>query len=333
MNTFLPFETKKKDVFVKREAKTDPKFGCRPEERSIEEIINYGIVNIDKPKGPTSHQVSAYVQQILGLKKAGHSGTLDPGVTGVLPVALGRGTKVIQAIITAGKEYVCIMHLHKDVDEKKIRRVFEKFTTKIKQLPPVKSAVKRQWREREIYYMKILEIKEKDVLFVVGCQAGTYIRKLCFDMGKELGTGAHMAELRRTKVANFNEETLITLHDLKDAFVVYKEEKNDKLLKKCILPVESGVSHLPKVWVLDSTVNSLSHGTDLAIPGISKLEHIEPDQLVAVMTLKEELVALGRSKLATKHILENEKGIAVAIEKVFIMPGVYPQIKKTDSKS
>ncbi len=329
----LPFELRKRDVFVRREAKTDPKFGHSPEERSTEEIIDYGIVNIDKPKGPTSHQVSAYIQQILGLKKAGHSGTLDPGVTGVLPVALGRGTKVIQAIITAGKEYVCIMHLHKDADEKKIREVFEKFTTKIKQLPPVKSAVKRQMRERTIYYTNILEIKDRDVLFVVGCQAGTYIRKLCHDIGGDLGTGAHMAELRRTKVASFNEETLATLHDLKDAFVLYKEEGNDKLLRKCILPVESGVNHLPKVWILDSTVNSLAHGTDLAIPGISKLEHIEPDQLVAVMTLKEELVALGRAKLATKHILEQEKGIAVAIEKVFMMPGIYPQIKKPDNKS
>ncbi|MEM3127119.1 MAG: RNA-guided pseudouridylation complex pseudouridine synthase subunit Cbf5 [Candidatus Woesearchaeota archaeon] len=333
MEELLPFEKRSNELFVKREAKTDSKFGCKPEERPTEEIINYGIVNIDKPKGPTSHQVSAYVQQILGIDKSGHSGTLDPQVSGVLPIALGRGTKVIQAMISAGKEYICIMHLHKDVPEGKIRDIFSKFTTKIMQLPPVKSAVKRQMREREIYYMKIIEIKEKDVLFVVGCQAGTYIRKLCHDVGKELGVGAHMVELRRTKAASFDEKTLVTLQDLKDAFVVYKEEGKDIFLRKCILPVEYGVSHLPKIWILDSTVNSLTHGTDLAIPGISKLEKIEKEQLVAVMTLKNELVAIGKAMLSTKEILEMEKGIAVSVEKVFMEPGIYPKIRKlTDNK-
>ena len=329
----LPFELRKREVFVKREAKTDSKFGCKPEDRSTEEIIDFGTLNIDKPKGPTSHQVSAYVQQILEIKKSGHSGTLDPQVTGVLPVALGRGTKVIQAMISAGKEYVCIMHLHKDVDEKQIREVFSKFTTKITQMPPVKSAVKREWREREVYYMNILEVKGKDVLFVVGCQAGTYIRKLCHDMGRDLKVGAHMAELRRSKAGPFDEtRNLITLHDLKDAFAVYKEEGKDTLLRKLILPVERGVDNLPKVWILDSTVNSLSHGTDLAIPGISKLEEFEKEEMVAVMTLKEELVALGKANMDTKEIMSKEKGIAVLIEKVFILPGAYPKIAKISTE-
>ena len=175
----LPFETKKRSVLVRKPAQTSDKFGKSPEKRTVEELIKFGVVNIDKPAGPTSHQVSAYVQKILGIKKSGHSGTLDPNVTGVLPVALGKSTKVIQTLLTAGKEYVCIMHIHKPVPEYELFRALDKFTGKINQLPPIKSSVKRQWRERTIYYIDVLEIQGQDVLFTVGCQAGTYIRKLC----------------------------------------------------------------------------------------------------------------------------------------------------------
>ena len=128
----LPFEQLNRTILVKREAETSDKFGMHPENRPVEMLADYGIVNIDKPQGPTSHQVSAYVKQILGLKKAGHSGTLDPNVTGVLPVALGKSTKIVQGLLTAGKEYVCIMHLHNEVSEDKIRKAFEDFLGKIK---------------------------------------------------------------------------------------------------------------------------------------------------------------------------------------------------------
>lgn len=166
-----------KQVFIKKEEKGE--LGKPPEERTPEELINYSIVNIDKPKGPTSHQVSDYVQRILGIAKAGHSGTLDPQVTGVQPIALGRATRITQFLLTAPKEYVGIMHLHQEVEEKTLRETIQKFIGKIKQLPPVKSAVKRVEREREIYEFEILEIKGQDILFRVRCQAGTYIRKLC----------------------------------------------------------------------------------------------------------------------------------------------------------
>jgi len=184
----LPFEKIERKILTKKKVETSPKFGAYPDRRPAEELINYGIVNIDKPKGPTSHQVSAYVQQILKIGKSGHSGTLDPKVTGVLAIALGRATRVSQYLLKAGKEYVAIMHLHKEVKEDKIKKVCKEFVGKIKQLPPIKSAIKRQVRERKIYYLEILEIKEKDVLFRVGCQAGTYIRKLCLHPDTEIIT-------------------------------------------------------------------------------------------------------------------------------------------------
>ncbi|MEM4398012.1 MAG: RNA-guided pseudouridylation complex pseudouridine synthase subunit Cbf5 [Candidatus Woesearchaeota archaeon] len=173
----LPFETIKRSVLIRKISETSEKFGCYPENRKIEEHIKLGIVNIDKPQGPTSHQVSAYVQKILNINKSGHAGTLDPNVTGVLPIALEKSTKIVQTLLLAGKEYVCLMHFHKKVEEYDLYKVLDKFTGKINQLPPVKSAVKRQLREREIYYIEVLEIKDQDVLFKVGCQAGTYIRK------------------------------------------------------------------------------------------------------------------------------------------------------------
>jgi len=322
----LPFENIKRDVLVRKEAKTDPQFGTEPSQRSSETLIQYGIVNIDKPSGPTSHQTSDFVQKILGIDKAGHAGTLDPGVTGVLPIALGHATRIVQALMNVGKEYVCLMHVHKPVSEDVLKKVFIAFTGKINQLPPIKSAVKRQLRTREIYYLEVMEIDGQDVLFKVGCQAGTYIRKLCFDMGKKLGCGAHMAELRRTKAACFDESTLVTLHDLTDAFH-YSKEGNDKALKKFIQPVESALAHLPKVWVFDTTVESLCHGMDLKVPGIAKVHSgIQKECDVAIMTLKDELVALGTAVMDSKAML-GEKGIAVKTHKVFMLPGTYARSK------
>ncbi len=325
MTKLLPFEKVKREILIKKQAKTDSKLGCKPEERTTEEIINYGVVNINKCQGPTSHQVSDYVQKILNINKSGHSGTLDPHVHGVLPVALGRATRIVQTLLKSGKEYIGIMHLHKDVGETKLRETIKNnFTGKIKQSPPLKSSVKRVKREREIYYFDIIEKEEKDVLFIVGCEAGTYIRKLIHDLGQKLKTGAHMLELRRTKAGPFNEETLFTLQDLTDAYYFYKNEKNDKFLRKIIQTIENAIKHLPKIWVFDTTVDNLCHGADLNIPGISKLnDEINKNNIVAIMTLKDELIALGTATLDSDNILKKEKGSAVKTEKVFMEPGVY----------
>ena len=325
MTKLLPFEKIKRKILVKKEAKTDSKLGCKPEERKTEEIINYGVVNINKCQGPTSHQVSDYVQKILHINKSGHSGTLDPHVHGVLPVALRKATRIVQILLKSGKEYISIMHLHKDVSEAKLKETIKNnFTGKIMQIPPLKSAVKRVKREREIYYFDIIEKEEKDVLFVVGCQAGTYIRKLIHDLGQKLKIGAHMQELRRTKAGPFGEKTLFTLQDLTDAYYFYKKEHNDKFLRKIIQPIENAIKHLPKIWVFDTTVDTLCHGADLNIPGISKLnDEINKGNTVAVMTLKDELIALGTAQLTSEDIIKKEKGLAVKTDKVFMEPGVY----------
>jgi len=327
----LPFEEEERRVIVKRESPTSEKYGKRPEQRTIAELLDFGIIPLDKPSGPSSHQVSAYVQKILKIGKAGHSGTLDPKVTGVLPVALGRATRVVQGLLTAGKEYVTLMHLHKPLEEYKVRQLLAKFQGKITQLPPVKSAVKRQERERTVYYIEFLDMIGQDVLFVAGTQAGTYIRKLCHDMGLAVKyegkpVGAHMDELRRSKAGPFNEKDgLVTLHDLADAYHYWKEEKKEEPLRKLVLPGEAGLSHLKKIWVLDSAVQSLCQGVQLKVPGIAKLhDNITAGDVVAVMTLKDEAVLVGEARLSSKEML-GSKGVAVRSQQVFMLPGTYPK--------
>ena len=313
MNKF-PFEEIERDILVKRKAEAEVQATPLP----LKDLVSYGIVNIDKPPGPTSHQTAEFVKKILGLKKAGHSGTLDPQVTGVLAVAIGKATRITQALLPAGKEYVAVMYLHKEVDEKDIRAAFKALTGKIMQMPPVKSAVRRIERPRSVYYIDIMEIDKQHVLFKIGCEAGTYIRKYIHDLGKKLGCGAHMVELRRTKVATFDESTCYTLQDLADAFHYYKEN-NEKFLKEIIQPIETGVKHLPKVWVLNSTKKPLTHGRDLAIPGIVKLEsEIKKDDLVAILDQNNLLISLGTAIMTSEEIMKQEKGIAVKNEKVFI---------------
>ncbi len=306
-------------IFIKKAAEGE--FGKHPKERTAEELIQYGIINIDKPKGPTSHQTSDYVKKILNLSKAGHSGTLDPAVTGVQPIALGKATRITQFLLTAPKEYVCLMHIHQEIDEAVIRETISQFLGKIRQLPPIKSAIKRVERTREIYEFEILENKGKDVLFRVRCQAGTYVRKLCFDIGKKLGVGAHMAELRRTQAGPFTEQdNLVTLNDLQDAYHFHKEENNSKYLLHCIQPIENALKYIPKCWILDTTLKSVSHGRDVAIPGISKLENFRKGEAIAVMTLKEELVAIGEALMSGVEINTQQKGIAIKVQKVFMDP-------------
>jgi len=308
------------------DAQTNPKFGKKPEERTWQELVQNGVVVIDKPAGPTSHQVSAYVQKILGIQKAGHSGTLDPQVTGVLVTGLGEATKAVHHLLTSGKQYVCIMHLHKPVEEYRLRQVLADFTGRIKQLPPVKSAVKRQIRERTVYEVKVIEISGQDILFSMDCQAGTYVRKFCHDVGQAIGCGAHMAALRRTRVAYFTEKQAVTLQTLTDAFVA-AQNGNDKELMNMLLPVEEAVAHLPKIVMLDSAINALTHGVQLKVPGIVAFDDtIRRGQPVALYSMKGEVVATAIAQMDAGQ-MSGTSGLATKTDRVYLSPDVYPRMQ------
>ncbi|MFH1101892.1 MAG: RNA-guided pseudouridylation complex pseudouridine synthase subunit Cbf5 [Methanobacteriota archaeon] len=326
--TVLPSEKKRKRL-IKVHTVTNPHYGKSPTELSVAELLVSGMITLDKPSGPTSHQVVAWVKEALEIEKAGHGGTLDPNVTGILPVALGTGTRALQVLLTAGKEYVGVMKLHKLVDEKRIREVAAGFVGDISQVPPLRSAVKRVRRTRRIYYLDILEIKGTDVLFRVGCEAGTYVRTLCVDIGKRLRCGAHMQELRRTKIGKLLEEDSVTLQEVKDAYVFWKDDNNEEDIRSVILPVERLLDHLPKVVIRDSAVDALCHGAHLALPGVVEVDtDIKKDEFLAILTMKGEGVALAKAVMSTEEMLQKDVGICASLERVLMNKGTYPSIWK-----
>ncbi|MDW7732369.1 MAG: RNA-guided pseudouridylation complex pseudouridine synthase subunit Cbf5 [Methanolobus sp.] len=321
----LPSEYPRK-LIQKADVTTNHAYGCPPVDRPMREYIEMGVVNLDKPRGPTSHEVTAWVKDILELGRAGHSGSLDPGVTGVQPIMLGKSTKAVSALRLSGKEYVCLMRLHAPASEKRVRSICKQFTGPIFQMPPIVSAVKREVRVRMIYYLEVIEVKDKSVLMRVGCEAGTYLRKLCHDIGTALGTGAHMQQLRRTKTGPFGEDSLVTLHQLKDAYVFWKEDNDESHLRKYVRPMEEGLSHLPKIIIRDSAVDAICQGAAFAVPGIASLDSgIKKDDIICLFSLKGEAVALCKSLLSTEEMLDLEHGIAATTERVIMDAGTYPQ--------
>jgi len=328
-NTSLP-SLKPRKRLIKTSATTNVHYGKNPAQRTVRELLNNGFINLDKPAGPTSHQVVAWVKEILEIDKAGHGGTLDPAVTGVLPVALGDAARALQVLLVAGKEYVALMKLHKQVEEKKIREVCNGFIGEISQMPPLRSAVKRVRRTREVYYLEILEIHGTEVLFRVGCEAGTYIRTLCVDIGKKLGCGAQLVELRRTRVGNITEDSGISLQDLKDAYIFWKEDGDEIELRRTILSMERLLEVVPKIVVRDSAIDALCHGANLAIPGVIEIDDMIVGEIAAVLSLKGEGVALVKMEMPSVQVIEKDTGICASLERVLMNKGTYPSIwKKT----
>ncbi len=332
--TVPPWEIKR-ETLVKNHDTTDKKYGCKPEERKGKDILRYGVINLDKPAGPTSHEVAAWTKKILRIESIGHGGTLDPNVTGVLPITLEESTKVVQALLYSGKEYVCVMKLHGDVSEESVVKVLAEFEDEIYQRPPLRASVKRQLRTRRIYYNDYLEKNGRNVLFRVGCEGGTYIRKLCYDVGEVLGVGAHMQELRRTRAGPFTAEstTFVTLHKIANWFLEWQEKKDDATLRQFIQPIENALALLPKIVVRDSAVDALCHGASLTAPGLLSLENgITQGSVVAILTLKGEAVALGQALVSSEEMFQLEHGAVTVLRRVVMPRGTYPKVWRTGSR-
>ena len=305
------------------------KWGKRPSDRTVGELRRGGVIILDKPSGPTSHQATAWARDALHLDKVGHGGTLDPYVSGVLPLTTGKAVRLTDVVLSSDKEYICLMRLHGDRPEKRVREVMGKFVGKIYQLPPVRSAIKRQVRIRTISELEVLEVRGRDVLFRMSCDAGTYARTLCTDVGDLLGCGANMVELRRSRSGKMTEARAVSLQDLKDAYVFWQQYGREDWLRSMILPMEVLVEPLPKIVVKATAVDALCHGADLNISGIHMLdEEIRKNALVALMTIRGELIALGHMSMSTQKIMATSQGKAVDVERVFMEPGHYPRMWK-----
>jgi H/ACA ribonucleoprotein complex subunit 4 len=304
---------------------TSDRYGHIPDRRPLNNLFDYGFILLDKPSGPTSHEVVAWVKKTLRLSKIGHSGTLDPGTTGLLPLGLGEATKALQVLTLGPKEYYALARMHSYITSKKIELVMKEFTGDIYQRPPQRSAVRRATRIRTVYSFDLLEQHERLILMRILCQAGTYVRKIIYDLGEVLGTGATMIELRRTRVNYFSEGTdiFVRLHDILDAF----ESRSETKLRRLIKPVEYCLQSLRAVVIRDTAVDALCHGAQLAIPGIIAIPYdLRRGELVGIYTIKGEIVGLSEAIMTSKDIENGTNGFAFVMKRIIMKPNTYPRV-------
>lgn len=304
--------------------------GFSPLKRPLAEYIRYGILNLDKPSNPSSHEVVAWIKRILRVEKTGHSGTLDPKVTGNLIVCIDRATRLVKSQQGAGKEYVCVARLHSKVpDVAKVARALESLTGAVFQRPPLISAVKRQLRIRTIYESKLLEydVDRHLVVFWISCEAGTYVRTMCVHLGLILGVGGHMQELRRVRSGILGEkDNMVTMHDVMDAQWVYDNYRDETYLRRVIMPLEVLLTSYKRLVVKDSAVNAICYGAKLMIPGLLRFENdIEVGEEVVLMTTKGEAIALGIAEMTTAVMATCDHGVVAKIKRVVMDRDTYPR--------
>ncbi|CAN1256343.1 H/ACA ribonucleoprotein complex subunit 4 [Linum perenne] len=304
--------------------------GYSPLKRPLAEYIRYGVMNLDKPANPSSHEVVAWIKRILRSEKTGHSGTLDPKVTGNLIVCIDRATRLVKSQQGAGKEYVCVARLHDKVpDVAKVGRALETLTGAVFQRPPLISAVKRQLRIRTVYESKLLEydVDRHLVVFWISCEAGTYVRTMCVHLGLVLGVGAHMQELRRVRSGILGEkDNMVTMHDVMDAQWAYDNYRDESYLRRVIMPLEVLLTSYKRLVVKDSAVNAICYGAKLMIPGLLRFENdVEVGEEVVLMTTKGEAIALGIAEMTTAVMATCDHGIVAKIKRVVMDRDTYPR--------
>uniref|UniRef100_A0A803VUC8 H/ACA ribonucleoprotein complex subunit DKC1 n=1 Tax=Ficedula albicollis TaxID=59894 RepID=A0A803VUC8_FICAL len=304
--------------------------GSNPLKREISDYVRSGFINLDKPSNPSSHEVVAWIRRILRVEKTGHSGTLDPKVTGCLIVCIERATRLVKSQQGAGKEYVGIVRLHNAIEsEAQLARAIETLTGALFQRPPLIAAVKRQLRVRTIYESKLVEYDPEKRLgiFWVSCEAGTYIRTLCVHLGLLLGVGGQMQELRRVRSGILGEmDNMVTMHDVLDAQWQYDNNKDDSYLRRVILPLEKLLTSHKRLVMKDSAVNAICYGAKIMLPGVLRYEDgIELNQEIVVITTKGEAICLAIALMTTAVISTCDHGIVAKIKRVIMERDTYPR--------
>nr|WP_296962764.1 tRNA pseudouridine(55) synthase TruB [uncultured Mediterraneibacter sp.] len=290
-------------------------------------MIN-GIVNIYKEKGYTSHDVVAVLRKVVGQKKIGHTGTLDPDATGVLPVCLGRATKVCELLTDHDKTYEALLLLGKTTDtqdisgevleeknpahltEEEVRSCIESFIGEYDQVPPMYSALKvngkklyelaregktveRKSRRVQIHGIRILEMNLPHVRMEVDCSKGTYIRTLCHDIGEKLQVGGCMEELERTKVGRFLKEDAVTLDEVRQ-----KMEQGEGA--ELFTPLDQIFAELPAVTVTDAKAWMSYNGNDLPERFLLEKEEWTDGQEVRVYDSRKNFIGLYQYRAPKK---------------------------------
>jgi len=237
-----------------------------PETRAARDRLDFGVVNLDKPPGPSAHEVTAWVRDLAGVDRAAHAGTLDPKVTGCLPILLGDATRLAQVFLEGAKEYVAVLELHRSAPAD-TQAILDSFEAELYQKPPRKSAVRRRLRTRRVHELELLDQRDRQLLLRIRCESGTYIRKLCHDLGLALGTGGHMGNLRRSGTDPFDDRDLVSLHDLADA-LSFDEEGDPEPLAEAVAPAERALRHLPRVTIPENAAREVAEGAPVYAPGV-----------------------------------------------------------------
>ncbi len=293
-----------------------------------------GIIIINKPKGYTSHDIVNKVRKIYNTKKVGHTGTLDPNATGVLPILIGKATKLSNYLTEHNKQYIATLKLGEKRDtgdsegniietqnisnfigthtSTHIKQVLNTFIGKQFQTPPIYSAIKINGkklyeyardgkavevpkREIEIYDISLNSIKDSEIEFVVDCSKGTYIRSLCEDIAKKIGTVGYMKELKRTKVDKFDIENSYTLEDL---------EENKENVK--IISIEELFKYNEKIILDEEKLTLFLNGGRIRVDtsdivGVAALG--DPPKITRIYNSQNQFIGTG---IITKNILKRD---------------------------
>lgn len=317
---------------LEKEAQSDPAFGSHPDERSLEQRLASGFILIDKPAGPTSHQLAAWARELLGLERLGHGGTLDPFATGVLPLMAGRCMKITNKILKHRKSYIAVFRFKSIPNEAELRGVMASLTGRIYNVPPEVSAVKVQVRTRKIYNFDLLDTDGNDAIARITCEAGTYIRTIARDMGLLLNTPVDLKELRRETSGMFHLEQCITMDQLADAVWLWKECGDETALKAVVHPIEKLLVDVPRCEVKDSAVAALAYGAPLLRPGLVSLpENISKGTELLVTSLKGEAVGFVKLKADANDIVNMDEGEVARPSMVLMDTEVYPRRWTTSS--
>jgi len=286
-----------------------------PDDRDPETLLEFGVVNLDKPPGPSAHQVAAWVRDLAGVERAAHAGTLDPKVTGCLPVLTGTATRAARVFDDSRKGYVAVLEAHAPLPDD-FGATLADFEGELYQKPPRKSAVARRLRTRTVHRLEALEREPRRALLDIDCESGTYVRKLCHDLGLALGTGAHMGDLRRTKTGSFDDAALSTMEDLADGLAFWREEGDADLLRAVVAPAERALEGLPSVTVAPSAARQIAEGAPVYAPGVieATADRADEGRLVACHTPDGAAVCLG----TLVGDPDAESGTVVELERVLV---------------
>ncbi|MDG1551500.1 MAG: RNA-guided pseudouridylation complex pseudouridine synthase subunit Cbf5 [Candidatus Poseidoniaceae archaeon] len=313
-------------LILDSKAETNNAIGGHPDSRSVEQRLASGFILLDKPAGPTSHQVASWVRDLFGLERLGHGGTLDPFATGVLPLLAGKSMKVTKKILTHKKTYIAIFRCAEEPDDASLGTAMSRLTGRVYNVPPEISAVKVQVRTRKISNFEIIERNGNDILTRIDCEAGTYVRTMARDLGLMLGYKVELKELRREKSGRFELSKCVTLQEVADAYWLWKECDKPEALLKMIHPVEKLVLDLPAAHVKDSAAAAIAHGAPLLRPGIVDVDGgVSSGKEIAIFTLKDELVGIVKLTVDTNQLPNMDSGEVARPSMVLLEQDLYPR--------